>query len=685
MLKDMAIEYLQNIGRADNTVIEETKNWQIHPYDPFGVLPDKYFAIRVQGEEQDKYLVRLTDDNKNILAVFALPVSGLKPGHGLLVGEHLEIKEGDSLFDIGTGPIAYFAILSVRRGASYAIGAEINPASKSSSQNGIIFNRLEDKISIVHSDIFSAIGNRKFDIIVTNPPILPAPPKDKDVRDNARLAGYDEAGYNGRQFIDLIISQARSHLNQGGRLIIGQFEFLGVDKAFGDGKTTFELLREQGFEPRIVGSYEVPVTPIIEKRLDYIKEVYPRYNFVEKDSGLYHKFVVISATYNENLAIGQLERIARGEVSDERAEELINRLLQLGTERADVQRALLLYNRFKEKPIQGILKNYHLDGASVEFVPENDVDFIMDREGAVDNLFKGKKVMVIETHPDDAMINIGHITRRLISVAKEFALITAVPDQAGVTDEYAAEFDSSLMPPSIGHSNRNKVKRWIRAQEAKLGAQLLGIEGNRYVNLDLDFPLERPQYDNAGNLLSYESIFRAPTKEDIRKIEKFVKLHKDTDIYLLAFPFSNHPHHRAITNLFLNAIYKYNRKANVFFWEDDKEFGQHKIPQNLFYFFRKEDRETKKGNIRQAYISQDNRRGEGYYASRAEEIGLSNAEDGYVQLAQQGFYSAEEIRKIRKEMPYAERLLKVKIVEPPLADNEFLNASLNGSAVRICQ
>ena len=388
---------------------------------------------------------------------------------------------------------------------------------------------------------------------------------------------------------------------------------------------------------------------------------------------------------NENSEIEKLEKIARGEISDKRAGEVINRLLQLGTERADVQRALLLYNRLKGKPIQGILKNYHLDGASVEFVPEKGVDFIMDGDGSLDNLFKDKKVMVIETHPDDAIINIGHIIRKIVSVAKEFMLITAIPDQAGVTDKYTEEFDSSLMPPDLDHSNKDKVKRWIRAQEAKLGAQLLGIEGNRYVNLDLDFPLEKPKYDDAGNLLSYESIFKAPTKEDIKKIEEFVKLHGDTDVYLLAFPFSNHPHHRAVTNLFLNAIYKYNRKAGVIFWEDDEEFGQHKIPQNLFYFFREGDQKIKEGNMRQAYKSQNNRRKEDYYVSRMKESGLKNAKNGYVQLARKSFVSTGEIGRIRKEMPYAESLLKIKIVEPLLASNKSLATSLDCSAVRICQ
>jgi len=377
--------------------------------------------------------------------------------------------------------------------------------------------------------------------------------------------------------------------------------------------------------------------------------------------------------------------MARDEISDERAEEVINRLLQLGTERADVQRALLLYNRLKSKPIQGILTNYHLDETSVEFIPENDVDFIMDGEGSVDNLFKGRKVMVIETHPDDAMINIGHIVRRAISVAKEFAFITVIPDQAGVTDEYVEQLDSSLMPSNVDHSNKKEVKRWIRTREAELGVQLLGIEKNEHVNLDLDFPLERPIYDNAGNLLSYESIFRAPTKEDVRKIEKLVELHGDADIYLLAIPFSNHPHHRAVTNLLLRAIYKYNRKANIIFWGDDEEFRQHKIPTNLFYFFGEGNQEIKERNIRQAYSSQNDRRRKDYYVDRVKESGLSNAEDGYVQLARQRFYSAEEIRRIRKEKPYAEKLLKVKIVESPLASNKSLNASLNGSAVRICQ
>ena len=89
--------------------------------------------------------------------------------------------------------------------------------------------------------------------------------------------------------------------------------------------------------------------------------------------------------------------------------------------------------------------------------------------------------------------------------------------------------------------------------------------------------------------------------------------------------------------------------------------------------------------MRQAYKSQNNRRKGDYYVSRMKESGLKNAKNGYVQLARKSFVSTGEIGRIRKEMPYAESLLKIKIVEPLLASNKSLATSLDYSAVRICQ
>ncbi|MFH1318875.1 MAG: hypothetical protein ABIH71_07655, partial [Candidatus Omnitrophota bacterium] len=374
--------------------------------------------------------------------------------------------------------------------------------------------------------------------------------------------------------------------------------------------------------------------------------------------------VLKSAIIKMKLAL--LERMARKEIPDENVENIIKDLVELGTERSEIQKSLILYNRLRGRYIPCLLSNYHLNGIPVEFRLRNQVEFVFEEDGVLEELFRNKIVMAIETHPDDIMIEIGYLTRRIITLSERTIFVTALPDQAGVTDEYVKNLGKTELPKNIDFRDKTSVKRWVRTQEAKLGAELLGVETKNYVNLDLDLPLVSPRYDKTGRLLSFESVFKAPTFKDVEKIESLVKKYFNVEVYLLVFPFSNHPHHREVTKMFLNSIYRCNRNAQIIFWEDDSEVKQHFLPPNFFYFYGDEKQKQKESNIRKAYDSQNGRRGGEFYIRQAETTALNTVEVGYALLRNRREYSRSKIATLRKKFAYAERMLMVDIVKRDL-------------------
>jgi LmbE family N-acetylglucosaminyl deacetylase len=378
-----------------------------------------------------------------------------------------------------------------------------------------------------------------------------------------------------------------------------------------------------------------------------------------------------------------LERMARRKFVDDGAEEIIADLVSAGTERSDVQRALILYNRLQGRFISGLLDNYHIGDVPVRFKGARGISFMTGADGTFRNMFRDRSVMIVETHPDDIMINIATTAKLLKATAKRTLFVNALPDQTGVSDEYADGVDRSRLPASIDPNDRTAIKRWVRAEEARLGARLLGFDEKDYRPLNLDLPLEKGVYDRDGKLLSFESIFREPSPEDQEKADELVRNNPDIDTYLLIFPFSNHPHHRMVTNMMLKAIARYNKRAEIFFWEDDLEFKQHYIKQNVYLFHDQGEQSRKEGNIIEAYPSQNRRRGGEFYARQAVKASLNAAEAGYEDIRHQGEMKELELRAFKKKYPHAERLFKVDLVEPPsLGEQQRAGSNVGTAAVK---
>lgn len=99
--------------------------------------------------------------------------------------------------------------------------ADISEDALAVAQINIKQHQLEDRLQLIQSDLFANIGNRKYDLILSNPPYVDAEdmaalPQEYRHEPQLGLA----AGVNGLTLVRPMLKQAAEHLNPGGVLIV---------------------------------------------------------------------------------------------------------------------------------------------------------------------------------------------------------------------------------------------------------------------------------------------------------------------------------------------------------------------------------------------------------------------------------------------------------------------------------
>jgi release factor glutamine methyltransferase len=132
----------------------------------------------------------------------------------------------------GTGALA---VVAAQAGAD-ATAVDVSRRAVLNVRLNALFHRV--RVRALRGDLFAPVDGRRFDVIVTNPPYVPAP----DERLPAR--GLDrawQAGLDGRVLIDRICASACDHLTPGGVLLL-------VQSTINDESRTCALLADAGLE-----------------------------------------------------------------------------------------------------------------------------------------------------------------------------------------------------------------------------------------------------------------------------------------------------------------------------------------------------------------------------------------------------------------------------------------------------
>jgi release factor glutamine methyltransferase len=133
---------------------------------------------------------------------------------------------GLRVLDMGTG--SGICALAAARHADHVVAVDINPAAVQCCALNAERNRLQDKVTVLQSDLFAALPGQRFDLVMFNPPFLLGAPTDD----------YDHA-WRSVDVASRFAHQLRDHLTDGGFALL-------LLSTFGDQEIFLGPLRSEG-------------------------------------------------------------------------------------------------------------------------------------------------------------------------------------------------------------------------------------------------------------------------------------------------------------------------------------------------------------------------------------------------------------------------------------------------------
>lgn len=118
-----------------------------------------------------------------------------------------------------------------------------------------------NRVRVARGDLTAPVRDRQFDLVVSNPPYVPAASDRVPARGAAR--SWD-AGLNGRSLLDRICVEVPEILSSRGVLLLLQSELADVGK-------THVMLEEQGLEVEVLRTKEIPFGPVTTGRRDMLR------------------------------------------------------------------------------------------------------------------------------------------------------------------------------------------------------------------------------------------------------------------------------------------------------------------------------------------------------------------------------------------------------------------------------
>ncbi|MFD3663740.1 HemK2/MTQ2 family protein methyltransferase [Streptomyces sp. NPDC058659] len=172
-----------------------------------------------------------------------------------LAGE--EVGPLTDALEIGTGTGA-LALHAARRGATVTAVDVSWPAVATARVNALVRGL---PLRVLHGDFAARTKGRRFDLVVTNPPYVPAPWARLPTRGAERAW---DAGPDGRLVIDRICAAASVLLRPGGVLLMVHSGMCGAE-------TTMGRLTGAGLSAEITARAAVPWGPVLRSRRTWLE------------------------------------------------------------------------------------------------------------------------------------------------------------------------------------------------------------------------------------------------------------------------------------------------------------------------------------------------------------------------------------------------------------------------------
>lgn len=170
----------------------------------------------------------------------------------------LEGVSGLDVLDVGTGSGA-LALYAAQLGARVTALDVSRRAVWSTRLNA---RRARQPVTAVRGDLGEYLTRRRFDLVVSNPPYVPAPDPSPPTRGAARAW---DAGWDGRRVLDRLCDAAPGLLHPHGVVLMVHSALSGTDR-------TLARLEEAGLRAKVVDRAFVPYGPVLRQRLDWLRD-----------------------------------------------------------------------------------------------------------------------------------------------------------------------------------------------------------------------------------------------------------------------------------------------------------------------------------------------------------------------------------------------------------------------------
>lgn len=154
-----------------------------------------------------------------------------------------------TVLDLCTGS-GIIAVTAARRGVRSVTAVDVSRRAVATARLNAKINDV--RVDVHRGDLFEVVGDRRFDLVVANPPYVPVP----DLAAPRGAARAWAAGHDGRLVLNRIIEGLPRHLRPGGVALIAHSSIVGAEQ-------TLQALEDAGMQAAVVARRTYDFGPVL--------------------------------------------------------------------------------------------------------------------------------------------------------------------------------------------------------------------------------------------------------------------------------------------------------------------------------------------------------------------------------------------------------------------------------------